>query len=276
MSIYYRLCIFLIFLCRIPGKRPGLRPQWAWPPGRAAPPGPPTGPCAPGGSLPRRPAPSRKASGQSGPTHCALNRARVSSELELPAQAGSLPSAFTELPRSPRGGRPHWGCRLWRCPGGRSHDSRGDGGPGKWAPTLRLVRCPGGSTRPASEGQGFAATRRCCAERAASSVWSPGTSVRPLAPALVLAREAWWAWGGGRPERPEGKRGKGGAGSGCSVSAPLPDCGESGWKLLPRRAGPLFSRVPLRSFLPELKYRGEGTGQGTGAGNGEHPKVIVN
>ncbi len=98
MNIYYRLCIFLTFSCRIPGKRPGLRPQWAWPPGRAAPPGPPTGPCAPGGSLPRRPAPSRKASGQSGPTHCALNRARVSSELELPARAGLFPPPSRNCP----------------------------------------------------------------------------------------------------------------------------------------------------------------------------------
>ena len=97
MNIYYRLCIFLTFSCRIPGKRPGLWPQWAWPPGRAAPPGPPTGPCAPGGSLPRRPAPSRKASGQSGPTHCALNRARVSSELELPAR-GLFPPPSRNCP----------------------------------------------------------------------------------------------------------------------------------------------------------------------------------
>ena len=69
------------------------------------------------------------------------------------------------------------------------------------------------------------------------------------------------------------------ANAGNTDSSP-PDCGESGWKLLPRRAGPLFSRVPLRSFLPELKYRGEGTGEEEalqcGPGNGEHQKVIVN
>ena len=84
-------------MCRIPGKRPGLRPEWPWPPGRAAPPGPQTGPCAPGGSLPRRPAPSRKASGQRGPTHHVLNRARVSSELELLAQ-GLFPPLSRNCP----------------------------------------------------------------------------------------------------------------------------------------------------------------------------------
>ena len=43
--------------------------------------------------------------------------------------SGSLPSAITELTRSPRGGRPHWGCRLWRGPSSRSRDSPGDRGP---------------------------------------------------------------------------------------------------------------------------------------------------
>ena len=37
--------------------------------------------------------------------------------------------AITELPQSPRGGWPHWGCRLWRGPSSESHDSPGDHGP---------------------------------------------------------------------------------------------------------------------------------------------------
>lgn len=60
----------------------------------------------------------------------------------------------------------------------------------------------------------------------------------------------------GGPERPEGKWRKGGAGSGWSVSVPPPDCGESSLKLIPRLSSPLFSQVPLSSFLPELKYQG--------------------
>ena len=35
----------------------------------------------------------------------------------------------TELPWSPRGGWPHWGCRLWRGPSSWSHDNPGDCGP---------------------------------------------------------------------------------------------------------------------------------------------------
>ena len=46
--------------------------------------------------------------------------------------SGSLPSAVTELPWSPRGGRPHWRCQLWRGPTSQNCDNPWDHGPAVW------------------------------------------------------------------------------------------------------------------------------------------------
>ena len=213
-------------MCRIPGKRPGLRPEWPWPPGRAAPPGPQTGPCAPGGSLPRRPAPSRKASGQRGPTHHVLNRARVSSELELLAQG-----LFPPLSRN--------------CPGARGEGdlTEAAGSGGAPAPEAMTVVGTAGrvSGRPHSAWSGARAAAQDQLLRGRGSL-PPAAAVQKERPQCLVpgkfspsslpcprpGSRGLVGVGRGRPERPEGKRGKGGAGSGCSVSAPPPDCGESG------------------------------------------------
>ena len=42
--------------------------------------------------------------------------------------SGSLPSTVTELPWSPRGGRPHWGCQLWRGPAAEAATVMGTAG----------------------------------------------------------------------------------------------------------------------------------------------------
>ncbi|XP_022422134.1 ectodysplasin-A-like [Delphinapterus leucas] len=82
---------------RIPGKRHGLRLQWAGPPGRAAPPGPPTGPCAPGGSLPRRPLPPGRPRVRAVPPPTPRTEPAFSQSWKC-RSSGSLPSAVTELP----------------------------------------------------------------------------------------------------------------------------------------------------------------------------------
>ncbi|XP_057392273.1 myosin IC heavy chain-like isoform X2 [Balaenoptera acutorostrata] len=89
----------------------------AGPPGRAAPPGPREGLlAAAGGSSPGAALTPGRPGGRAVPPP----RPERSPRFRRAGTPGSvsLPSAVTEVPRSPRGGRPHWGCRLWRGPGG--------------------------------------------------------------------------------------------------------------------------------------------------------------
>ena len=157
----------------------------------------------------------------------AQNGARVSAELELPARGLFPPPSL-------------------KCPGARGEggltEAAGSGGaPAAKATTVLGTAGRVSGRRPSSwsgarasvqdqllRGRGSLPPAAAVQKERPPAFWSQGTSVPPLAPALGLARGAWWAWGVGRPERPEGKRGKGGAGSGWSVSAPPPDCGESG------------------------------------------------
>ena len=172
--------------------------------------------------------------------------------------SGSLPSAVTELLRSPRGG-------------GLTEAAGSGGVPEAEATTDADTACGVNGRRPSAWSGAQAAAQdqllrgrgslppAAAVQKERPPVSGPGELWSLLSP-LPLA---WLAGPGGRGEGVglsvlRGNLGKGGAGSGWSVSASPPDCGESGLKLIPRLAGPLFNQVPLSPFLPELKYQGGG------------------